>query len=146
MACVFVAVCGLWLFIHCYFNGSVLCYVYSSVVELPLERFMCVFLLLCSMLTQAFELATGDYLFEPHSGEDYTRDEGLITHSVCVCVCVSVSLSLLSGMMAAPTCCFVYTLWSSAAPAENQNKLETRESTLINVNSQECLFGCAEVV
>lgn len=25
---------------------------------------------------QAFELATGDYLFEPHSGEDYTRDEG----------------------------------------------------------------------
>lgn len=29
---------------------------------------------------QAFELATGDYLFEPHSGEDYTRDEGT-THS-----------------------------------------------------------------
>lgn len=27
-------------------------------------------------LCQAFELATGDYLFEPHSGEDYTRDEG----------------------------------------------------------------------
>lgn len=25
---------------------------------------------------QAFELATGDYLFEPHSGEDYSRDEG----------------------------------------------------------------------
>uniref|UniRef100_A0A2I3GKH7 non-specific serine/threonine protein kinase n=1 Tax=Nomascus leucogenys TaxID=61853 RepID=A0A2I3GKH7_NOMLE len=24
---------------------------------------------------QAFELATGDYLFEPHSGEDYSRDE-----------------------------------------------------------------------
>lgn len=23
----------------------------------------------------AFELATGDYLFEPHSGEDYPRDE-----------------------------------------------------------------------
>ncbi|CAJ0917682.1 unnamed protein product [Ranitomeya imitator] len=23
----------------------------------------------------AFELATGDYLFEPHSGEDYSRDE-----------------------------------------------------------------------
>ncbi|CDQ96424.1 unnamed protein product [Oncorhynchus mykiss] len=23
----------------------------------------------------AFELATGDYLFEPHSGQDYTRDE-----------------------------------------------------------------------
>lgn len=27
-------------------------------------------------LFQAFELATGDYLFEPHSGEDYSRDEG----------------------------------------------------------------------
>lgn len=27
-------------------------------------------------LPQAFELATGDYLFEPHSGEDYSRDEG----------------------------------------------------------------------
>jgi hypothetical protein len=23
----------------------------------------------------AFELATGDYLFEPHSGEDYSRDD-----------------------------------------------------------------------
>lgn len=37
---------------------------------------------------QAFELATGDYLFEPHSGEDYTRDEGQsqqrppVTHTV----------------------------------------------------------------
>lgn len=27
---------------------------------------------------QAFELATGDYLFEPHSGEDYSRDEGIL--------------------------------------------------------------------
>lgn len=27
---------------------------------------------------QAFELATGDYLFEPHSGEDYSRDEGIV--------------------------------------------------------------------
>lgn len=25
---------------------------------------------------QAFELVTGDYLFEPHSGDDYSRDEG----------------------------------------------------------------------
>uniref|UniRef100_A0A8C3HVI3 non-specific serine/threonine protein kinase n=1 Tax=Chrysemys picta bellii TaxID=8478 RepID=A0A8C3HVI3_CHRPI len=24
----------------------------------------------------AFELATGDYLFEPHSGDEYSRDEG----------------------------------------------------------------------
>lgn len=30
---------------------------------------------------QAFELATGDYLFEPHSGEDYTRDEGQFSWS-----------------------------------------------------------------
>lgn len=31
---------------------------------------------------QAFELATGDYLFEPHSGEDYTRDEDHIAHFI----------------------------------------------------------------
>ena len=30
----------------------------------------------CSFVSQAFELATGDFLFEPHSGEDYSRDEG----------------------------------------------------------------------
>ena len=29
-----------------------------------------------SFVLQAFELATGDFLFEPHSGEDYSRDEG----------------------------------------------------------------------
>jgi len=29
---------------------------------------------------QAFELVTGDYLFEPHSGEDYSRDEDHIAH------------------------------------------------------------------
>lgn len=55
-----------------------------------------------SVLFQAFELATGDYLFEPHSGEDYTRDEGWLhrtaashyhsvtwkpSSDVCVCVC-----------------------------------------------------------
>lgn len=28
------------------------------------------------LFVQAFELVTGDYLFEPHSGEDYSRDEG----------------------------------------------------------------------
>uniref|UniRef100_A0A673J514 non-specific serine/threonine protein kinase n=1 Tax=Sinocyclocheilus rhinocerous TaxID=307959 RepID=A0A673J514_9TELE len=31
---------------------------------------------------QAFELVTGDYLFEPHSGEDYTRDEDHIAHVI----------------------------------------------------------------
>ncbi|KAM9325242.1 SRSF protein kinase 3 [Gastrophryne carolinensis] len=35
-----------------------------------------------SMACMAFELATGDYLFEPHSGEDYTRDEDHIAHII----------------------------------------------------------------
>uniref|UniRef100_A0A8C3Y5H8 non-specific serine/threonine protein kinase n=1 Tax=Catharus ustulatus TaxID=91951 RepID=A0A8C3Y5H8_CATUS len=30
----------------------------------------------------AFELATGDYLFEPHSGEEYSRDEDHIAHVI----------------------------------------------------------------
>jgi hypothetical protein len=30
----------------------------------------------------AFELATGDYLFEPHSGEDYNRDEDHLAHII----------------------------------------------------------------
>lgn len=29
-----------------------------------------------------FELATGDYLFEPHSGEDYSRDEDHLAHII----------------------------------------------------------------
>uniref|UniRef100_A0A8C5R0K2 non-specific serine/threonine protein kinase n=1 Tax=Leptobrachium leishanense TaxID=445787 RepID=A0A8C5R0K2_9ANUR len=33
-----------------------------------------------STACMAFELVTGDYLFEPHSGEDYTRDEGELRH------------------------------------------------------------------
>lgn len=33
-----------------------------------------------STACMAFELATGDYLFEPHSGEEYTRDEGRSSH------------------------------------------------------------------
>uniref|UniRef100_A0A3Q0R3I1 non-specific serine/threonine protein kinase n=1 Tax=Amphilophus citrinellus TaxID=61819 RepID=A0A3Q0R3I1_AMPCI len=33
------------------------------------------FILTCKIFLFAFELATGDYLFEPHSGEDYSRDE-----------------------------------------------------------------------
>jgi len=31
---------------------------------------------------QAFELVTGDYLFEPHSGEDYSRDEDHLAHVI----------------------------------------------------------------
>lgn len=35
-----------------------------------------------SLACMAFELATGDYLFEPHSGEWYTRDEDHIAHII----------------------------------------------------------------
>lgn len=35
-----------------------------------------------SVACMAFELATGDYLFEPHSGDDYSRDEDHIAHIV----------------------------------------------------------------
>merc|ERR1719216_95871 len=33
----------------------------------------------------AFELATGDYLFEPHHGEGYTRDEDHLAHIIELC-------------------------------------------------------------
>lgn len=35
-----------------------------------------------STACMAFELATGDYLFEPHSGEHYTRDDDHIAHVI----------------------------------------------------------------
>lgn len=35
-----------------------------------------------STACMAFELATGDYLFEPHSGDNYTRDEDHIAHII----------------------------------------------------------------
>ncbi|CAE1332474.1 SRPK2 [Acanthosepion pharaonis] len=35
-----------------------------------------------STACMAFEMATGDYLFEPHSGEDYTRDEDHLAHII----------------------------------------------------------------
>ena len=44
--------------------------------------------MLCRVVTflffriQAFELATGDYLFEPHTGEDYSRDEDHLAHII----------------------------------------------------------------
>lgn len=31
----------------------------------------------CLCVLQAFELATGDYLFDPQSGATFTREEGL---------------------------------------------------------------------
>merc|ERR1719328_521096 len=35
-----------------------------------------------SLACMAFEMATGDYLFEPHSGEDYSRDEDHLAHII----------------------------------------------------------------
>ncbi|XP_013109412.2 SRSF protein kinase 1 [Stomoxys calcitrans] len=35
-----------------------------------------------STACMAFELATGDYLFEPHSGDNYSRDEDHIAHII----------------------------------------------------------------
>uniref|UniRef100_A0A1I8HD88 non-specific serine/threonine protein kinase n=1 Tax=Macrostomum lignano TaxID=282301 RepID=A0A1I8HD88_9PLAT len=35
-----------------------------------------------STACMAFELATGDYLFEPHSGDNYTRDEDHLAHII----------------------------------------------------------------
>lgn len=35
-----------------------------------------------SLACMAFELATGDYLFEPHSGDYYSRDEDHLAHIV----------------------------------------------------------------
>ena len=35
-----------------------------------------------SLACMAFELATGDYLFEPHSGDNYSRDEDHIAHII----------------------------------------------------------------
>ena len=34
------------------------------------------------MFCKIFELATGDYLFEPHSGENYSRDEDHLAHVI----------------------------------------------------------------
>ena len=39
----------------------------------------------CTCITcicQAFELATGEYLFEPHSGDTYSRDEDHLAHII----------------------------------------------------------------
>lgn len=35
-----------------------------------------------SVACLAFELATGDYLFDPHSGENYSRDEDHLAHII----------------------------------------------------------------
>lgn len=35
-----------------------------------------------SLACMAFELATGDYLFEPHAGDNYSRDEDHLAHMI----------------------------------------------------------------
>ena len=40
-----------------------------------------------STACMAFELATGDYLFEPHSGDDYSRDEDHLAHIIGESTC-----------------------------------------------------------
>ncbi len=35
-----------------------------------------------SLACMAFELATGDYLFDPHSGDTYSRDEDHLAHII----------------------------------------------------------------
>lgn len=35
-----------------------------------------------SIACLAFELATGDYLFDPHSGDNYSRDEDHLAHII----------------------------------------------------------------
>ncbi|PWA19982.1 hypothetical protein CCH79_00019932 [Gambusia affinis] len=54
---------------------------------------------------KAFELATGDYLFEPHSGEDYTRDEGraAVPRRVLVLYFLSVFSCAISLQITSPT-------------------------------------------
>ncbi|CAG7718419.1 unnamed protein product [Allacma fusca] len=47
-----------------------------------------------STACMAFELATGDYLFEPHSGEDYSRDEDHLAHIIELLGHVPKSLAL----------------------------------------------------
>lgn len=40
----------------------------------------------------AFELSTGDYLFDPHGGDDYTRDEDHLAHIIELLGCIPSSL------------------------------------------------------
>jgi len=47
-----------------------------------------------STACMAFELATGDYLFEPHSGDDYSRDEDHLAHIIELCGDIPPSISV----------------------------------------------------
>ena len=54
------------------------CMVFELATDCLVEPHSCSVVCWC----QAFELATGDYLFEPHSGEDYSRDEDHLAHII----------------------------------------------------------------
>jgi serine/threonine protein kinase len=45
-----------------------------------------------SVACMAFELATGDYLFEPHSGQTYTRDEDHLAHIIELCGAIPMTI------------------------------------------------------
>ena len=47
-----------------------------------------------STACMAFELATGDYLFEPHSGDEYTRDEDHLAHIIELCGNIPANIAL----------------------------------------------------
>ena len=63
---------------HFYESESHLSFFHSKLFVIVKVLIKCVEYLYLLLLfsTQAFELACGDYLFEPHSGENYSRDEG----------------------------------------------------------------------
>lgn len=72
----------------------------------------------------AFELATGDYLFEPHAGENYDRDDDHLAHiiellgpipkEIALCGRLSHGLFNKRGELRNITggCCFMSTLWN----------------------------------
>jgi len=59
------------------FSSSHTCVPLNNLTHSSIDCWVLVFL-----CPQAFELATGDYLFEPHSGEDYSRDEGSFRQNI----------------------------------------------------------------
>lgn len=66
---------------HCHFTEDIQTRQYRS-LEVLLGAGYNISADIWSTACMAFELATGDYLFEPHSGEDYTRDEDHLAHII----------------------------------------------------------------
>ena len=75
---------------------------------------------------QVFELATGDYLFEPKAGRDYSRDEGIymcVRIYTCVCVCVCVCLLFVCLCVCVCVCACVCVCVCVRVICEQTNKL-----------------------